>query len=296
MGLRDTHHVGRIVIHPTNPDIGFVAALGHLWGPNASADLYRTKDGGATWQNVLTIDDDTGVVDVAIDRRRPNACSPRRISAGGAGGAMSAADPGARLYRSLDGATPGRSSAAGLPSGDARTHRRRHLAEPARHRLCARRAQRPAAASFVPTIAARRGRGRGTFNPRPSYYSQIRDRSEESRQRSGCSAASVVRLTAARRSAAEHTTDHVHTDHHALWIDPSNTDHLMLGNDGGAVLLLRRQQELGVHRQPADRPVLRRRRRHARPVLDLWGHAGQRLVGDSEPRRSGLRGSPTRTS
>jgi photosystem II stability/assembly factor-like uncharacterized protein len=49
MGLRDTHHIGRIVIHPTNPDIVYVAALGHLWGPNKERGLFKTTDGGKTW-------------------------------------------------------------------------------------------------------------------------------------------------------------------------------------------------------------------------------------------------------
>src|SRR5207249_225080 len=68
MGLKDTHHVGRIVIHPKNPDIVYVAAMGHLWGPNEQHGLYRTSDGGKTWQKVLNIDNDTGVGDVAIDQ------------------------------------------------------------------------------------------------------------------------------------------------------------------------------------------------------------------------------------
>src|SRR5256885_176891 len=67
MGLKDTHHIGRIVVHPKNPDVVYVAAMGHLWGPNEQRGLYRTIDGGKTWRKVLNIDNDTGVGDVAID-------------------------------------------------------------------------------------------------------------------------------------------------------------------------------------------------------------------------------------
>ena len=68
MGLRDTQTIGRIVIDPRDPNTVFVAALGHLWGPNEQRGLFRTKDGGKTWQKVLGVDDNTGAVDVAIDR------------------------------------------------------------------------------------------------------------------------------------------------------------------------------------------------------------------------------------
>ena len=61
MGLQATHHIGRIVIHPRNPDVVYVAAQGHLWGPNPERGVYKTTDGGKTWSQVLKINDDTGV-------------------------------------------------------------------------------------------------------------------------------------------------------------------------------------------------------------------------------------------
>src|SRR5260370_36477031 len=67
MGLEDTHHIGRIVIHPANPGVVYVAALGHLWGPNHDRGVFKTTDGGKTWTQSLYINDDTGVVDIAMD-------------------------------------------------------------------------------------------------------------------------------------------------------------------------------------------------------------------------------------
>src|SRR5262245_54173998 len=64
MGLKDTQHIGRIVIHPTNPQIVYVAALGHLWAPNAERGLFKTDDGGKSWQHVLKLDNETGCIDV----------------------------------------------------------------------------------------------------------------------------------------------------------------------------------------------------------------------------------------
>ncbi len=67
MGLADTHHIGRIVIDPVDPDIVYVAALGHLWGPNAERGLYKTTDGGETWHKAMFIGEDVGFVDVTMD-------------------------------------------------------------------------------------------------------------------------------------------------------------------------------------------------------------------------------------
>ncbi|HVB38204.1 MAG TPA: hypothetical protein VND92_06685, partial [Vicinamibacterales bacterium] len=72
MGLDETRHIGRIVIDPRNPDIVYVAALGHLWGPNRERGLFKTTDGGKTWTNTKFIDENTGFVDVAIDPSNPN--------------------------------------------------------------------------------------------------------------------------------------------------------------------------------------------------------------------------------
>src|SRR5229473_3113751 len=72
MGPEATRHIGRIVIHPKNPDVVYVAALGHLWGANAERGVYKTSDGGKTWTQVLKINDDTGVSDIAMDPQSPD--------------------------------------------------------------------------------------------------------------------------------------------------------------------------------------------------------------------------------
>src|SRR6266516_2606852 len=117
MGLKETHHIGRMAIHPSNPDVVFAAAMGHLWGPNEERGLYRTKDGGKTWQQVLFINRDTGIGEVAIDAdgRTVYAASyqRRRRGFGFVGGG-----PGAALYRSLDGGDTWEKLSLGLPAGD----------------------------------------------------------------------------------------------------------------------------------------------------------------------------------
>src|SRR2546423_1431235 len=102
MGLRETQTIGRIVIDPRDANTVFVAAVGHLFGPNPERGLYRTHDGGKSWQKVLGVDDNTGVVDVAIDRDGRTlfaATYQRRRRAFGFAGS----GPGSGLWRSLDG-------------------------------------------------------------------------------------------------------------------------------------------------------------------------------------------------
>jgi photosystem II stability/assembly factor-like uncharacterized protein len=72
MGLELSKHIGRIIIHPRDPDIVYVAAVGDLWGPNPERGVYKTTDGGETWALVLHIDDFTGAIDLALDPGDPN--------------------------------------------------------------------------------------------------------------------------------------------------------------------------------------------------------------------------------
>ena len=118
MGLRDSHHIGRIAIHPSNTDVVFVAAAGHLWGPNDERGLYLTENGGATWTLVLYADENTGVIDVAIDPSDPSVVyattyQRRRRPYGFHGGG-----PGSALHKSTDGGHTWRRLTTGLPPGD----------------------------------------------------------------------------------------------------------------------------------------------------------------------------------
>lgn len=72
MGLEETQAVGKILIHPTNPDVVYVAALGAPWGANPERGLYRTQDGGQTWENTKFISDEAGFVDMVMDPRDPD--------------------------------------------------------------------------------------------------------------------------------------------------------------------------------------------------------------------------------
>jgi photosystem II stability/assembly factor-like uncharacterized protein len=72
LGLDETHHIGRIILHPSNPDIAWVAALGRLYSANPDRGVFKTTDGGRTWQKTLFVNDNTGAVDLVIDPKNPN--------------------------------------------------------------------------------------------------------------------------------------------------------------------------------------------------------------------------------
>src|SRR5262249_19257069 len=71
MGLPDSHHIARIVIHPTNPDVVYVAAVGHLFSKNPERGVFRTNDGGRTWKKVLYVNDGVGAIDLVVNRQHP---------------------------------------------------------------------------------------------------------------------------------------------------------------------------------------------------------------------------------
>src|SRR5437016_5179618 len=118
IGLRDTQHIGAVIIDPRDPNVAFVAALGHAYGANAERGVFRTRDGGKTWEKVLYKDDHTGAIDVVFDPNNANVLlaslwqvmrTPYSLDSGG---------PGSGLYKSSDGGTTWkRLEGNGLPDG-----------------------------------------------------------------------------------------------------------------------------------------------------------------------------------
>ena len=117
VGLPDSHHISRIVIHPTNPNIVYVAAMGHLWSDNEERGVFRTTDAGRTWTKVLFVDQRTGVIDLVISRRDPDTLFaatydmrryPWRLVEGG---------PGTGIHRTTDAGKTWKRLTQGLPSG-----------------------------------------------------------------------------------------------------------------------------------------------------------------------------------
>ncbi len=247
MGLRETRHIGRIVIHPTNPDIVYVAAVGHLWGPNEERGVYKTTDGGETWQKVLYIDENTGAIDLVMDPSDPNtlyaAMYQRRRTPWG----FSASGPGSGLYRTLDGGKTWKELTNGLPEGD-------------KGRIGVDVYRRDG--RIVYARVESRGAGRGVYrstdrgetwekmssmNPRPMYFGFIRiDPNDPERIYLG-GVSLQVSEDGGRTWWERDGADRIHVDHHALWIDPNNSNHLILGNDGGVASSFDRAQTWRHH-------------------------------------------------
>ena len=109
MGLHDTHHIGKVVIDPRNPDVVYVAAIGHFWSTNEERGVFKTTDGGDSWEKVLYISESTGVVDLVMDP------SDNRVLYAAAWQMMSGEESG--IYKTTDGGRIWRELAGGLPEG-----------------------------------------------------------------------------------------------------------------------------------------------------------------------------------
>ena len=118
LGLVETRHIGKVLIHPRDPDIAYVAALGNLWRGNEERGVYRTRNGGRTWERVLYVDEFTGAVDLVMDSEDPRilyaATYQRLRRAWGFNGG----GPGSGIHRSVDGGDTWRELTVGLPPGD----------------------------------------------------------------------------------------------------------------------------------------------------------------------------------
>src|SRR5476649_2443335 len=118
MGLEETRHVGRILIHPTDPNTVYVAACGHLWGSNPERGVFKTTDGGKSWKKVLYVDDNTGATDLIIDPVNPlilyAAMYQHQRKAWGYNGSGA----GSAIYKTVDGGATWTKLTNGLPPGD----------------------------------------------------------------------------------------------------------------------------------------------------------------------------------
>ena len=230
MGLRETQTIGRIVIDPRDPNIVFVAAVGHLWGPNEQRGLYRSRDGGKAWQKVLGVDENTGVVDVAMDRDGRTLFAAtyqrRRRGFGFAGGG-----PGSALWRSLDGGDSWERLTNGLPTGN--TGRIGIDISKSDPNIVFAVIENKNGGVFRSTDRGTTWTRQNSIDPRPSYYSQIRVDPQHPDHVWLLGTPLFVSSDGGKNFTSDSTYERIHVDHHALWIDPHRPDHMMLGNDGG---------------------------------------------------------------
>jgi photosystem II stability/assembly factor-like uncharacterized protein len=251
MGLRATQHIGRIVIHPTRPEVVYVAALGHLWGPNPERGLFKTSDGGTTWQHVLALDADTGCIDVTIDPAEPDvvyaaAYAVRRDAFSG-GNPVQEVGPKAGLYKSTDGGRNWKRLTEGLPQGPyGRCGLAVYRQDPSIAYAVVQTAKTIATPKGQPANQELSLEAGGIFRsadkgetwtqvnslvPRPFYYGQIRADPSDA-QRVWVLGVQMALSTDGGKTFGTGGRG-THSDHHALWINPKDGKYLVLGNDGG---------------------------------------------------------------
>jgi len=233
MGLKTSSQIGKIMIDPRNSNVVYVAAQGQAWGPGGERGLYKTTDGGKTWNRVLNIGEYTGVSDMEMDPRNPDVLyaashqRERRVYSKIDGGPESA------IYKSVDAGATWTKLSKGLPKGDV-----------GRIGL----ALSPANPDILYAVIELPGNKGGLY--------RSSDRGESWEKRSNKIASSpqyynelyadpinqdiviLMDTRAGRSKDGGKTWENIegrnkHVDNHALWINPDNTDHYLMGCDGG---------------------------------------------------------------
>jgi photosystem II stability/assembly factor-like uncharacterized protein len=235
-GLKDSERISRIMIHPENPDIVYVAALGHLWGPSQERGLFKTLDGGKTWNKILYVDENTGCSDFDLDPENPDILYAgmwqfRRTAwdfySGGAGSG---------LYKSTDGGLTWEELERGLPQGE-------------KGRIAVRVSPSDANTVYAlvesenTALYLSRDKGRSwemvnnstTIRERPFYFALIvPDPVDTFRIFKPGTSLSVSEDGGRKFRNAAFAGGDIHPDIHAIWISEKDHDFLYAGTDGGA--------------------------------------------------------------
>src|SRR5215831_1932770 len=237
VGFQNSDAISKIRIHPTNPDVVFVADFGRYGTPSDERGLYKSTDGGKTWQRKLFRDGKTGAVDVEIDRRNPNVMFAALWEAYRIEYQMSSGGPGSGLFKSTDGGDTWQeiTRAPGLPQGlDGKATIAISAADSSRVYVLLENetgglfSSDDAGATWKLVNAGR------NIRQRAFYYTHVfADPNNKD---------TVYALnTSAFRSVDGGKTfaqigQGTHGDHHDLWIDPDDSRHLVIGNDGGGAI------------------------------------------------------------
>jgi len=232
LGLKKSEHIGRVVVDPRDSKVVYVAAEGPLWGPGGDRGLYKSSDGGKNWKAVLTIGENTGVVDVALDPSNPDVVYAAAYQRRRHVFTLIDGGPESAIYKSTDAGATWNKLKSGLPSVDM-----------GRIGL----AVSPADPNVVyATVEAADGKGgifrssdkgatwekRNEFDQGAMYYARV---VPDPKNVDRIFVMSVQLRESLDGGKTLHKVSEVnhHGDNHALWIDPDDTKHWLLGSDGG---------------------------------------------------------------
>ncbi len=242
LGLDATHDIPRIAVDPRDPDVCYAAALGRLWGPNPERGLYKTTDGGETWSLVLSIDENTGCCDVLLDPKNPDTVYAALYMRRRTGWSFTSGGPNGGIYKSTDGGQTWTKLAGGLPAQTGRIGLDIYEKDP--NKLIAVVESTETGAN---SIRDDRMRGGGVFrsndggetwtrlsqrSPRAFYFSKIYfDPNNDQRvYMLGWTTEVSDDGGATFRGGM---CDLLHADHHALLVNPNDSDHVIIATDGG---------------------------------------------------------------
>jgi photosystem II stability/assembly factor-like uncharacterized protein len=238
LGLDATRQIARVRVNPTNPDLVYVAALGDPWGPSPDRGVYRSKDGGRTWEKVLFRSDDAGAIDLVMDPTNPDVLYASTLELRRYPWGFRSAGPGTALYKSTDGGTTWTDLTArpGLPTG---TKGRIGIAvapsRPARvwAIIDADEGQKGVYRSEDAGATWKHLTDDADLTQRPWYYHHIFADPKDP------DTLWVLNVDLWRSKDGGSHFDQMtipHGDNHDLWIDPADPQRMIEGNDGGATI------------------------------------------------------------
>jgi len=232
MGLEKSEHIGKIIIDPRNSNFVWVAAQGPLWGPGGDRGLYKSTNAGETWECVLKISENTGVTDIAIDPRNPDVIFAASYQRRRHVWTLINGGPESAIHKSTDGGKTWNKLTNGLPGGD--LGRIGIAVSPVNPDLVFATIEADEKGGFF------RSSDRGAswekrnpwFSPAAQYYQELvcDPRDEDIVYNLD----TYLRVTTdGGRTFTNVSNKHRHVDDHAIWINPNNTNHLLIGGDGG---------------------------------------------------------------
>lgn len=239
MGLDETYAIGRIAIHPTNPDIVYVGAQGRLYGPNEERGLYKTTDGGQSWEQILYINNLTGVIDVKMHPTDPDTLMvvsyERQRDEYDGGTIPKAHGPGAGLWKTTNGGNTFMRLRSGLPEEDwSRTGVAYSYSNPEVIYTIIGSRNRDTGGVYRSADGGQTWSHQNTIVGGPVYYYGKIYVDPNDENRVFVLSVRSQESTDGGKTFTRNFASGPHVDSHALWIDRNNSEHIMLGNDGGA--------------------------------------------------------------
>jgi photosystem II stability/assembly factor-like uncharacterized protein len=229
MGLRESKHIARIIVDPVDHDVVYVAALGSLWGPGKERGIFKTTDGGLTWTNVLFVDQDTGATELVQDPSNNKVLYAATYQRRRATWGFNGGGPGSAIHKTSDAGRTWTRLTNGIPEGHlGRIGLDVYRANP--NILYARIEHQSESGTYRSDDAGLTWRKMSNVNPRPMYFSQIRV-DPTNHLRVYVLGVQLHISDDGGKTFVENGA--MHSDHHAMWINPANPNHIIDGNDGG---------------------------------------------------------------